>query len=143
MGLGKHGIQESSRVDRALAIVERDDYADIQSLRSKDMRVRAVFHLGIVTHWSKVICLPNDIYPTVGHVRLFSKFARPSLGSLNFEGLDLDWQSTSRRFTWRDGSVVGGGISLHSQHNVSPGSLYEMVEAAGAVVTPEEAQSFM
>lgn len=77
MRLGKHGIQESGRVDRALAIVERDDYADIQSLRSKDMTVRAVFHLGIVTHWSKVICLPNDTYPTahthfqqvrVGHV---------------------------------------------------------------------------
>lgn len=71
MGLGKHGIQESGRVDRALAIVERDDYADIQSLRSKDMTVRGVFHLGIVTHWSKVICLPNYTHPTARNVLLF------------------------------------------------------------------------
>jgi hypothetical protein len=31
----------------------------------------------------------------------------------DFRGLDLDWQSRSRRFTWRDGSVVGGRITLH------------------------------
>ena len=37
------------------------------------MTVRAVFHLGIVTHWSKVICLPNDTYPTAQ--RISSKFA--------------------------------------------------------------------
>jgi hypothetical protein len=30
----------------------------------------------------------------------------------DFRGFDLDWQSRSRRFMWRDGSVVGGGISL-------------------------------
>ena len=75
----------------------------------------------------------------------------PSERASNFEGLDLDWQSISRRLTWRDGNVAGDrisvalgcGISLLSQHNVSPSSLCEMAEAAGAVFTPEEAQSFM
>jgi hypothetical protein len=84
-------------------------------------------------------------------IPFFGKIAKnPDQPVLNFEGIGLDWQSTSRRFSWRDGSVVGGEIALHRvtayrciQHNVSTGSLCEMAEAAGAVVTSEEAQSFM
>jgi hypothetical protein len=60
-GFGKYGIQESSRVDCALAIVERDHYADAKSLRSKDTTVRGVFHLGSMSLFLQAICPPNDI----------------------------------------------------------------------------------
>jgi hypothetical protein len=59
-GLREYRVQEASRIDCVLAIVERDEYPTSHPVRAYDARNRDLFHLLILDFKPNTICPPND-----------------------------------------------------------------------------------